>query len=338
MNITQQQLDCFVAVVDSHFHISRAAQVLFLSQPGVSRHLQALEEQVGQELFVKEGRVIRSLSPAGEELLDHARKLQEDWDRLKHRLNRLGQHTQGNLRIATTHTQAVYRLPEPLRQFRLQYPEVQVELHQGAPHECVQMVLEGKADLAIATEEIGNREDLLVLPVYRWNRGFLVPADHPLTHVPQPGLAEVAAYPVLTYSFGMTGRSAMDSGFAAAGVQPRMALTAVDSEVIKVYVRAGFGVGIVASMIWNPERDQDLFMIDASHCFPWSTVWLGLPKDRPNSEVLTEFVRIFGANLPEESLQKFLRGEVQNWEDKIALLPRMGTSTQRPPSYGLNSN
>ena len=304
MNITQQQLDCFIAIVKNNFHISKAALDLFQSQPGVTRHLHTLEEQMHTPLFIRDGRAIRALTPAGHELYTHALNLQEQWNRLRVRFNHLGQLDSGVLRIATTHTQAVYKLPKPLKDFRSDYPDISIEINQGSPLECVNFVLEDQADFAIATEEVSLCSDFWILPCFQWNRGFLVPRNHPLTQINKPTLNDVAQYPVLTYSIGLTGRSAMDKGFEAVGAKANTVLTAQDSEVIKVYVRAGFGVGIVASMIWNPERDLDLTMIDASHCFGWSTVWLGLPKNRKPSEATKAFVELFVQGVPKSEIEE----------------------------------
>lgn len=320
MNITQQQLDCFLALVRSSFHFSRAAHDLCLSQPGVSRHLQTLEDQIGQALFIREGRVILALSPAGEELLGHALEIQGAWEKLKLRQGRLGVPAKEILRIATTHTQAVYRLPVPLAQFRELFPDVEIELLQASPAECVQLALSGKADLAIATEEIPKAAEMRLLPCYRWNRGYLVPAGHPLCAIPNPTLPDVCQFPLLSYNYGITGRSAMDEGFRRAGIQPSFALTAIDAEVIKVYVRAGFGVGIVAKMAYDPARETDLCMIDASDAFPHSTVWMGAPLDKALRPTALAFAKLFTPGIPESWHLQFELGQNPDWD--LDLVPQ----------------
>lgn len=321
MNISQQQLDCFLSLVKNGFHFSRAAHELCISQPGVSRHLQSLEEQIGQALFLREGRVILALSPAGEELLEHARTIQESWEKLQLRQGRLGQALRETLRIATTHTQAVYRLPGPLVEFRKLYPEVEIELLQASPSECVELARIGKADLAIATEEIPHSSELRLIPCYRWNRGYLVPKGHPLCEIENPSLAEACSYPVLSYNFGITGRSAMYEGFKKAGIQPSFALTAVDAEVIKVYVRAGFGVGIVAKMAYDPHRETDLCMIDAQDAFPWSTVWMGASLKKALRPSTLAFAKLFAPGLPDSWHHQFEMGLNPEWD--LNLVPEV---------------
>lgn len=314
MNITQLQLDCFIGLVRNGFHFSRAAHELCLSQPGVSRHLQALEEQIGQALFIRDKRVILGLSAAGEELLEHAKLINESWERLRVRQGRLGVPAKEILRIATTHTQAVYRLPGPLKRFRELFPDVEIELLQAGPAECVEMTLNGQADIAIATEEIPKHADMRLLPCYRWNRGYLVPSGHPLCQIDKPTLHDVTQYPILSYTFGITGRSAMDAGFRDAGIQPQFALTAVDAEVIKVYVRSGFGVGIVAKMAYDPDRETDLCMIDASNAFPWSTVWMGASRAHSLRDSTLSFARLFAPGIPDEWHHSFEIGKNLEWD------------------------
>jgi LysR family cys regulon transcriptional activator len=211
--------------------------------------------------------------------------------------------TQGTLTIATTHTQARYALPPVVKQFSERYPKVRLHIHQGDPTHCAQEVLAGEADFAIATESLHEYEELLVLPCYHWNRCVVVPRHHPLLEQPLT-LERLAAHPIITYDFAFTGRSAINKAFEQRGLVPNVVLTAIDADVIKTYVELGLGVGVLAKMAYNPERDVNLQAIDASHLFEESTTNISIRRRKYLRGYMYAFIEMFSTALTRESIQR----------------------------------
>jgi LysR family transcriptional regulator, cys regulon transcriptional activator len=244
------------------------AQVLHTSQPGVSRQIRELEEELGVDIFVRAGKRLTGLTPPGESVLPIVERLLLDAENLKRVGQDFSAHDTGRLSIAATHSQARYALPAVVRDFRRLYPKVSLVLHQGSPKQVAEMLLSGEADIGVATEALAQYEQLVALPSYRWTHSLIVPPGHDLLQGPQPvTLQQLARHPVITYDAGYTGRSHIDEAFAAAGLKPEVVLSAVDADVIKTYVELGMGVGIVASIAFDPTRDRELRAIDARHLF-----------------------------------------------------------------------
>ena len=271
-----QQLRYLCAIVDHGMNVSAAAEALFTSQPGISKQIRQLEDELGLSVFVRQGKRLAALTPAGEIVVATARRAMREVTNLKRVAEEFRGEDAGTLAIATTHTQARYVLPKVLREFANRFPKVRVILHQGNPQQVAEQTARGEADVGIATEALADFPQLVTLPCYEWNRVVLVPKRHPLAKTKALTIEALARFPIVTYDGSFTGRSAINAAFAAKDLEPNIVLTALDADVIKTYVDLGMGVGIVAQMAYDPVRDTNFAMLDASHLFAPSTTRLGL--------------------------------------------------------------
>ncbi|MDE2349224.1 MAG: LysR family transcriptional regulator, partial [Gammaproteobacteria bacterium] len=258
-----QQLRYLVAVHENGLNITAAARQLHTSQPGVSRQIKMLEEELGFRLFEREGRALTRITGAGEEIIARAANILREMQNIRRTSQELRKADGGSLSIATTHTQARYVLPSVIRAFRAKYPKVRLHLHQGTSEQIAELVARDRVDFAIATGSDELFPHLVRLPVYRWHRTVVVPRDHPLARAGRLSLKKLAEHPIVTYVFSFSGRSSLPALFEAAGLSLDVALTARDADVIKTYVRIGLGVGIVASVAIDPAADADLVVLDA---------------------------------------------------------------------------
>lgn len=299
-----QQLRYIWEVAHHDLNVSATAQVLYTSQPGISKQIRLLEDELGVEIFARSGKHLTRITPAGEAILQVAGEILRKVESIKQVAQEFSDETKGSLSIATTHTQARYALPPVIEGFMQKYPEVSLHMNQGTPMQISEMAANGTTDFAIATEAMELFSDLIMMPCYRWNRSILVPRNHPLAQNPRPSLEQVAAYPLVTYVFGFTGRSKLDEAFKTRGLTPRVAFTAADSDVIKTYVRLGIGIGIVASMAIDPEVDSDLVAIDASHLFAASVTQIGFRKGTFLRGYMYDFIQAFAPHLTRELVEK----------------------------------
>ena len=288
-----QQLKYLVAIVDNGLNVSGAAEVLFTSQPGISKQIRQLEDELGLRVFVRQGKRLASLTPAGEVVVSTARRALREIGNLKRVADEFRSEDSGVLGIATTHTQARYVLPPVLAKFAARFPKVRLVLHQGNPVQVAEQTRNGDVDVGIATEALGNYPDLVALPCHRWNRGVLVPKQHPLAAVKPLTLEALARYPIVTYDFSFTGRSAINAAFAAKGLEPNVVLSALDSDVIKTYVELGMGIGIMAQMAYDAVKDANFEMLDASHLFAASMTRLALRRGVFLRGFVYEFISLF---------------------------------------------
>ena len=288
-----QQLRYLCAVVDHGLNVSDAAEALHTSQPGISKQIRQLEDELGVEVFVRQGKRLASLTPAGTIVLATARRALAEIANLKRVADEFRSEDEGELAIATTHTQARYVLPRVLKAFAALYPKVKLVLHQGNPLQVAEQTAAGEVDLGIATEALAEVPDLVTLPCYDWNRVVLVPNGHPLAKVKPLSLEAIAKYPIVTYDFAFTGRSQANAAFVARGLAPSVVLTALDADVIKTYVSLGMGVGIVAQMAYDPARDTDLACLDAAHLFPPSTTRLAVRRNAFLRGYVYAFIGLF---------------------------------------------
>jgi len=284
-------------VVDSRLNITAAATRMHSSQPGISRQLRLLEEELGLKIFVRQGRALARLTPAGAQVIEHTQRVLDQINCIKGLSVEIGNEDAGSLSIATTHTQARYVLPPVISHFRERYPEVKLHLHQGTSEQIAEQINADRVDLAIASGHSDLYKDLTLLPCYRWHRTIIVPRAHPLAGQPRPTLADLAHYPLITYTFSVSGPSSLHELFAGAGLEPNVVLTARDADVIKTYVRIGLGVGIVASVAVDAEADPDLVAIDAAHLFPTHTTWLGVRRATLLRRYMYDFIRLFAPHL-----------------------------------------
>jgi LysR family cys regulon transcriptional activator len=303
-----QQLRYLCAIVDNNLNVSEAADSLYTSQPGVSKQVRQLEDELGVRVFVRTGKRLASITPAGEAVVSAARRALKEIENLKRVGAEYKSEDEGTFAIATTHTQARYVLPRVLRDFASRYPKVKLELHQGNPMQVAAQTASGDADVGIATEALSTFPDLVTLPCYQWNRCVLVPSGHPLAKAKPLTLAAIAKYPVITYDFTFTGRSQINAAFEAEGLSPKVVLTALDSDVIKTYVELGMGVGIIAQMAYDPVRDTAFEKLDASHLFAPSTTKLALRRGVFLRGYVYDFIALFAPALDRASVDAALAG------------------------------
>lgn len=295
-----QQLRYIWEVAHHELNVSATAQSLYTSQPGISKQIRLLEDELGVEVFSRSGKHLTRITPAGEAILFTAGEILRKVDSIKKVAQEYSNEKKGSLSIATTHTQARYALPPVIRKFIQSYPDVSLHMNQGTPMQIAEMAADGSVDFAIATEAMELFSDLIMLPCYRWNRCILVPKGHPLTQVSKLSIEDVARHPLVTYIFGFTGRSKLDEAFMEHGLAPKVVFTAADADVIKTYVRLGLGIGIVAKMAYNPEEDSDLVALDASHLFSSSVTKIGFRRGTFLRGYMFEFIEAFAPHLTKD--------------------------------------
>ena len=299
-----QQLRYIWEVAHHDINVSATAQSLFTSQPGISKQIRLLEDELGVEIFARSGKHLTHVTPAGEEILKTAEEILFKVKSIRQMAEEYADEKKGSLSIATTHTQARYALPPAISTFIDRYPEVALHMHQGTPMQISEMASDGTVDFAIATEALELFSNLIMMPCYRWNRCILVPKRHPLTKLSKLTLEDVAEHPIVTYVFGFTGRSKLDEAFVAKGLEPKVVFTAADSDVIKTYVRLGLGIGIVAGMAYDETIDSDLVSLDASHLFATSVTRIGCRRDTFLRGYMYEFMQDFAPHLTRDVVQE----------------------------------
>ena len=299
-----QQLRYLNEIVRQGLKISDAANALYTSQPGISKQIKLLEEELGIEIFVRSGKRIAAITEPGKAVLAIAQRMLHDAENLREVAQEFHSQDSGHLTIATTHTQARYALPPVVKQFIKRYPGVKLGLHQGNPTQIAEQVLGGEADIGIATESLSLYDDLITLPCYEWNHCVITPLRHPLLKEKKLTLAKIAQYPIITYDFAFSGRGKINAAFEAANIQPNIALTAIDADVIKTYVELGLGIGILAKMSFIPERDKHLRMMDAGHLFKPSTTRVALRKNEYLRGYTYDFIELFAPHLTREVVAK----------------------------------
>jgi LysR family transcriptional regulator, cys regulon transcriptional activator len=249
-------------------NLTETAKALFTSQPGISKAILELEAELGIDLFTRQGKRLKRITDPGQRVLQSIEIILREVNNLKRIGQEFSAQKTGTLSIATTHSQARYFLPGPLKQLRQQFPEVNISLHQGSPHQLARMVLEEVADVGLATESLANVDELVSLPCYSWQHAVVMPAGHPLASLAHISLADLAALPLVCYHSSFSGRSRVDQAFAAQKLAPTFVLEAIDADVIKTYVRVGLGVGIVAEVaVRDDPPDGDLVSRSVGHLF-----------------------------------------------------------------------
>ena len=301
-----QQLKYICEVVKQDLNLSKAAAELYTSQPGVSKQIKALEDELGVDIFIRHGKRFTGITDPGRAIIQKAQAALTDLNSLRNISNEFTNETSGSLKIATTHTQARYALPLVIKQFREKFPNVKLSLYQGSPTQISQMTSSGEADIAIATEAISLEKDLALLPCYQWNRCILTPPKHPLLGSKRISLEEISEFPIITYDFAFTGRSKINQAFEEKGLKPDVILTAIDADVIKTYVELGLGIGIVAMMAYDPARDTKIRALDASHLFEASTTRIGLRKNSYIRGYVYEFISMFAPHLDKKVVDSIL--------------------------------
>jgi len=291
------QLRYLTAVVQNDLNITTAARKLHTSQPGVSKQLKLLEDELGFPLFEREGRNIVAVTAAGQAVVDRALRILEEAQNIRRLSQEARDEQHGSLSIGTTHTQARYVLPPIVQDFRARYPEIDLHLHQGTSEQIAELAKLDRIDFAIATGGAELFPGLVLLPAYRWHRRVVVPRGHPLATERQLTLVALARYPIVTYTFSFSGRSSLPALFESAGLNLNVSLTASDADIIKTYVKLGLGVGIVASMAIRPQDDPELVELNADHLFTSHVTWIGFRRGRLLRGYMHEFLRRFAPHL-----------------------------------------
>ncbi len=292
-----QQLRYIWEVAHHDLNVSATAQSLYTSQPGISKQIRLLEDELGVEIFSRSGKHLTRITPAGEAILKTAGEILRKVESIKQVAQEFSNEKKGSLSLATTHTQARYVLPKVIETFIQRYPDVSLHMHQGTPMQISEMAADGTVDFAIATEAMELFSDLVMMPCYRWNRCIVVPKNHPLAQLSRLSLEDIVKHPIVTYVFGFTGRSKLDEAFIEKGLAPKVVFTAADADVIKTYVRLGLGIGIIAHMAYDEVVDNDLVALDASHLFEASTTKIGFRRGTFLRGFMYDFIEQFAPHL-----------------------------------------
>jgi LysR family cys regulon transcriptional activator len=309
-----QQLKYVREAVRQGLNLTEAANVLFTSQPGISKQIRELEDELGIEIFVRRGKRLVALTEPGRTVVQVIERLLAEADNLRQVGKEFADHDAGSLTIATTHTQARYALPKVVQVFRAQYPKVRLSLQQGSPTQIADMVIAGQADIAVATEALDHYPELLALAGYTWHHCVIVPLGHPLTKVKHLSVDELARYPLITYSPEFTGRSHIDQAFAAKGLKMDVVLTAIDADVIKTYAELGLGVGIIAAMAYDPKRDAKLHAIDAGPLFHNNTTRIAIKRAAYLRRYTYAFIEMFAPHLTQAMVDKARLANGESYE------------------------
>ena len=301
-----QQLRYIWEVAHHDLNVSATAQSLYTSQPGISKQIRLLEDELGVEVFSRSGKHLTRVTPAGERIIATAGEILRKCESIKQIAQEFSNERKGTLTLATTHTQARYALPPVISGFIKRYPDVALHMNQGTPVQICEMTVNGTADFAIATEALELFSDMVMMPCYRWNRCVIVPKGHPLADIKELTLEALAEYPLVTYVFGFTGRSKLDEAFSNKGLEAKVIFTAADADVIKTYVRLGLGVGILAGMAVDEEQDADLVRIDASNLFESSVTKIGFRKGTFLRGFMYDFIEAFAPHLTRDRVEQAL--------------------------------
>jgi len=309
-----QQLRYLREVVRRGLNVSEAAEALYTSQPGISKQIRLLEDELGVQILVRHGKRVVDLTEPGRIIVDIADRMLQDAESLKAVGKEFGKEDIGALSIATTPTQARYALPSVVQRFLERHPRVRLTLREGSPEQIAGLVAEGGVDIGIVTELFPRVHNLVSLPCYQWNRAVITAPEHPLLAEKQLTLEAIARYPIVTYDFAFNPGSAVGKAFEARGIKTNVALTAVDADVIKGYVELGVGVGILAKMAFDPARDTGLRLIDASHLFEPSTTRIAVRRNAYLRGYVYDFIEVFAPHLSRSVVEKTMRGPGTDYE------------------------
>ncbi len=298
-----QQLRIIREAARCNFNLTEVGNALYTSQSGVSKHIKDLEDELGVELFVRKGKRLLGLTDPGRELLEIVERILLDANNIKNLVEQYSRRDEGQLTVAATHTQARYSLPQVITAFKREFPRVHLKLHQGGPNEIVSMLLNGEADIGVATEALSDVDKLDSFPYYTWHHAVIVPKGHPLAVAETLTLRAIAEYPIVTYHEGLTGRARIDQSFAAAGIAPNIVMSALDADVIKTYVELDMGIGIIASMAFNPDKDADLRLLECNHLFGANTTYIALRRGHYLRSFAYRFIELCSPKLDETAIR-----------------------------------
>lgn len=304
-----QQLRIIRETVRCNFNLTDVAGALFTSQSGVSKHIKDLEDELGVQLYVRRGKRLLGLTEPGKELAVIVERMLLDANNIKSLAAQYSNRDEGQLTVATTHTQARYALPHVVTEFKKAFPKVHLKLHQGSPEEIASMLIDGSADIGVATETLAVIPELASFPYYTWHHAVIVPKKHALVDVKPLTLAALAEHPVITYHEGFTGRAKLDATFSDAGLTPDVVMSALDADVIKTYVELGLGVGIIASMAFNPVRDNDLVLLDGARLFGENTTRIAIRRGHYLRGFAYRFIELCSPELDENTVRSAIKPE-----------------------------
>ncbi len=307
-----RQLRVIRETVTRNYNLTDVANALFTAQSGVSKHIKDLEDELGVELFVRRGKRLLGPTEAGKEAIQIVERMLLDAQNLAQLANRISKADEGTLYIAATHTQARYTLPPIIARFRAAYPKVRLALHQASPLDIPAILLEGGTDIGFATDVMEGESGVTTFPYYTWDHVVIVPEGHPLEQQNDVTLASLAVWPIITYADGITGRGRIDAAFARAGVEPEIPISVLDADVIKSCVLLGLGVGIVAEMAFDPERDRKLRRLSGPALFERNTSSIGLRRGRALRQYAYRFVEMCSPELSEAVVKKKLAGSLDD--------------------------
>ena len=300
--------------VRQNFNLTDAAKALFTSQPGVSKAIIELEEELGIDIFSRHGKRIRGLTEPGRQVLKSVELILQEVEGLKRIGKEFAAQDSGSLTIATTHTQARYSLPTVVQQFSQKFPKVRLSLLQGNPKQVAEMVINNQADVAIATEAIAEVDGLVSLPCFQWEHMVITPTDHPLLKLKSITLEDIAAYPLITYDAAFAGRNKIDQAFARRALKPDVVLEAIDADVIKTYVELGMGIGIIAGLAYNATRDLNLKAIPAGHLFGMNLSRVALKEGAYLRSYVFTFIELLAPSLTRKMVENALSGGHDSYE------------------------
>ncbi len=307
-----QQLKIIIETAKQNFNLTEVANTLFTSQSGISKHIKDLEDELGIELFVRKGKRFLGLTEPGKELIQIAERMLLDAKNIKKLADQFSQSDHGQLTIATTHTQARYALPEVIRQFKNAFPKVHLAIHQGSPNEIVDMLKKGEADIGIATESISQIAELVTFPFYNWHHAIIVPKGHALENKKDVTLEEIAEYPLVTYHEGFTGRKSIDEAFVKKNLSPDIVISALDADVIKTYVELDLGIGIIASMAYQKERDTKLSLVDSKNLFSNNTTHIAIRQGHFLRGYAYKFLELCSKDLNEAKIKSAINPSIDS--------------------------
>lgn len=304
-----QQLRIIRETIRQDFNLTEVANALYTSQPGVSKHIKDLEDELGIEIFIRRGKRLLGLTEPGKELVGVVERILLDTQNLRRIADQFASRETGHFVVATTHTQARYALPKIIQWFKADYPKVHLTLLQGSPREIAELVESGQADVGIATEALEGVPELVSFPFYSWHHAIIVPQGHPLLSVEKVTLEILAEYPIITYHEGFTGRAHVDKAFGDAAIVPDIVLSAIDADVIKTYVSLGLGVGIVASVAYDKEQDRNLELIPVPDLFPSNTTRIAVRRGTYLRSYAHAFIEKVCPDIGEESIKSALKSQ-----------------------------
>jgi LysR family cys regulon transcriptional activator len=307
-----QQLKIVIETAKQNFNLTEVANTLFTSQSGISKHIKDLEDELGIELFVRKGKRFLGLTDPGKELIQIAERMLLDAKNIKKLADQFSQSDHGQLIIATTHTQARYALPEVIRQFKNAFPKVHLAIHQGSPNEIVDMLKKGEADIGIATESISQIAELVTFPFYNWHHAIIVPKGHALENKKDVTLEEIAEYPLVTYHEGFTGRKSIDEAFLKKHLSPDIVISALDADVIKTYVELDLGIGIIASMAYQKDRDIKLSLVDSKNLFSNNTTHIAIRQGHYLRGYAYKFLELCSKDLNEAKIKSAINPSIDS--------------------------